>query len=184
MNSERKIFLVKKTHFLKEDKLRWWGDGPWIEEPDEIDFHYKQIHCKILRQGQQGYPEVLSKLPTNFGGFLCGYVKIPEGHKLYGKEDIFDTGLDVHGGITFAQVPIWDKGFWLGFDAAHGGDIIPCMKQICETDTDLKAIKEKCEKLRKQYGIEKYTIAAEQYRTTDFMIFECKSLVDQILEIK
>lgn len=69
-------------------------------------------------------------------GWGNGYVLVPEGHPLYGKQDYYGNcfdGLDVHGGITYSEkdVPsklaefITDKPdpgceYWvLGFDTAH-----------------------------------------------------------------
>lgn len=62
---------------------------------------------------------------VNFG-HRCGYVRIPEGHPIHGKDltkSDCDMYLDVHGGITFSEKEdiLLDKskGFWVGFDCAH-----------------------------------------------------------------
>lgn len=57
-----------------------------------------------------------------WSGHLCGYVKIPEGHPSHGK-DYFDIDVDVHGGLTYGQFR--DDGYWIGFDCAHFGDLLP-----------------------------------------------------------
>src|ERR1700690_3472589 len=61
----------------------------------------------------------------------CGYVAVPENHKLYNeaKEKGYDFDVDVHGGITFCEPGshIIERvlgehhcsDLWLGFDAAH-----------------------------------------------------------------
>lgn len=59
---------------------------------------------------------------TNDMGHRCGYVALPEGHPLFGKDwsacyDIDAPDLDVDGGVTFAN---GTDGMWiLGWDAAH-----------------------------------------------------------------
>lgn len=63
-------------------------------------------------------------------GWGNGYVVIPKGHPLHGK-DYMDYDLDIHGGITFAN---WGSTFknefefvrdddWIiGFDTSHSFD--------------------------------------------------------------
>ncbi len=103
-----------------EDKSDW-GDGPWQNEPDKVQFMTKV-----------GLPALIVR---NHGGALCGYVGIEPGHPFYGKdysdhvplppninrkldgsfgENIalltgdtdylatVDGQLSVHGGVTFA----------------------------------------------------------------------------------
>ena len=64
-------------------------------------------------------------------GWGNGYVVIPKGHPLHGK-DYWDYDLDVNGGVTFAD---WGSAFkdqrgvreddWvIGFDTAHSFDSI------------------------------------------------------------
>ncbi len=85
-------------------------------------------------------------LRHNDFGAPCGYVRVPAGHVLYGRnpcdEAMYD--LDVHGGITFAEF-VGDE-FYLGFDMAHAFDIeyvwsdphIKCIRtdQECIDETD------------------------------------------------
>lgn len=115
------------------DKSEWQNDGEWINEPDKAQWIDEKtgLDCLVVRGGS---------------GALCGYVGLPESHKLFGtdywdiKEDI-----DVHGGLTFADVcgPSEDpsrgichtggvankKVWWLGFDCAHSGDICPKLER-------------------------------------------------------
>lgn len=61
-------------------------------------------------------------------GAPCGYVALPEGHRLHGKDAwTADGEVDVHGGITFTGKLDSDdsKRFWAGFDMAHYGDFDP-----------------------------------------------------------
>lgn len=52
------------------DKSKW-PQGPWTDEPDEETFEHAGLACRIIRHSR--------------GGHLCGYVRVPEGHPLYGK---------------------------------------------------------------------------------------------------
>lgn len=59
------------------------------------------------------------------GGHRCGYVRVPPNHSAHGK-GYNDVDVNVHGGLTFAQVePCAHEdgtGWWFGFDCAHSGD--------------------------------------------------------------
>jgi hypothetical protein len=108
-----------------------WGDGPWQVEPDKVVWvdEATGLDCMIHRGNS---------------GALCGYVGVPKGHRWYGLHyDRINSGdTDVHGGLTFSEkcdetateehgichVPepgrpkdVW----WLGFDCAHGWDVMP-----------------------------------------------------------
>lgn len=130
-----------KTREWRFDDKVGWPDGPWKDEPDKIQFTDKAtgLPCLIHR---------------NYGGALCGYVGVTEGHPWFEKhydevmggdwdEDDFHQRVSVHGGLTFSSfcketdeetgqgichVP--DPGepqrvWWLGFDCAHSGDLCP-----------------------------------------------------------
>lgn len=101
-------------------------EGLWQEEPDKIQWEDKEtkLPCLIVR---------------NNSGNLCGYVGVSEKHPLYQKAYQESEDLNCHGGLTFSGFcqeredgichkpdpgeP--EKVWWLGFDCAHGGDIIP-----------------------------------------------------------
>jgi hypothetical protein len=101
-----------------------WGDGPWLTEPDRLEWEHAGLPCLAVRG-----PE--------FSGHWCGYVAVPPGHPLHGKH--YDTpDVNVHGGLTYADkcdgavchVPKPgepDDVWWFGFDCAHGGDLSPAM---------------------------------------------------------
>jgi hypothetical protein len=68
-------------------------------------------------------------------GNWCGYVAVPPGHPAHGKH-YDNVDVDAHGGLTFSgacegqicHVPKPgepDDVWWLGFDCAHGGDVVP-----------------------------------------------------------
>jgi hypothetical protein len=99
-----------------------WPPGPWHNEPDRVEFIHAGLNCLLHRAR----------------GHWCGYVGLPASHPLHGK-GYGDNGvdrLDVHGGVTYAEVcqgavchvpaegedeELW----WLGFDCAHAWDRDP-----------------------------------------------------------
>lgn len=100
---------------------RNWRPGPWINEPDRVEWRHRGLPCLIVR---------------NHTGALCGYVAVPPGHPAHGAG--YDSvNVDVHGGLTFAnhcdtseralichtpEPGEPDDVWWLGFDCAHYGD--------------------------------------------------------------
>lgn len=121
---------MKKISYHTMKNKADWGDGPWVTEPDKMQWQDRatKLPCLIVR---------------NNGGALCGYVGVTEGHPAFGKESVGDIELGVHGGITFSgfcqphddehskgicHIPGKgepDRVFWLGFDCSHLGDVSP-----------------------------------------------------------
>jgi hypothetical protein len=88
------------------DKKKW-GDGPWMNEPDELAFKYKGYPCLIQRQGM---------------GHLCGYVDIHLFHPFY-THHLETLDLYVHGGISYdRKINEYRR---IGFDTAHYDDYLP-----------------------------------------------------------
>lgn len=67
----------------------------------------------------------------------CGYVELTKDSIFYGMTNEYEVhvilqksinDLDVHGGVTFFDIPYWldplpeDSNFFVGFDCAHSGD--------------------------------------------------------------
>lgn len=83
------------------------------------EWEHAGMRC-ALRHGAYGAP--------------CGYVALPAGHKLYGKDSWKSDGeVVVHGGVTFAGKLRSDElgRFWVGFDMAHYGDFDPYDYERC-----------------------------------------------------
>jgi hypothetical protein len=116
-------------------------------------------------------------------GALCGYVGAPPGHPWHGA-GYNDVDVSVHGGLTFAascqenapeghgicHVPepgrpadVW----WLGFDCAHGGDVIP---KMIEYEKNLPA---ELTAYRRD----------DQYRDVAYVTEQCQQLAAQIHEV-
>ena len=100
-----------KLKSLKEDKIMnplidktFWPSGPWHHEPDLLMWQHAGRLCLIRR---------------TFLGHLCGYVQAA-------KMDYNEPAVDVHGGLTFGdEWPEWPGIFWLGFNCAQEGDLLP-----------------------------------------------------------
>lgn len=89
--------------------------GPWVDEPDRLDFACVGFPC-AMRRGMVGA--------------WCGYVGVPHGHPWHGVE--YDNiQARVHGGLTYSRfcLPAEDSDcqWYVGFDCAHGWDIVPGM---------------------------------------------------------
>lgn len=108
---------------LKVDKIEW-GEGPWQQEPDRVDFEHAGLPCLLLRNPDQGH--------------WCGYAAVPPGHPLHGVafEEVPEEVHNVPGGLTYADqckghichVPKPgepDNVWWFGFDCGHGWDYMP-----------------------------------------------------------
>lgn len=100
-----------------------YGRGEWDHEPDKVLWEHDGFDCMVVRG------------PL---GSLCGYVGVREGHPWFGK-DYDAVNADVHGGLTYGSFcqghichPKPEKTFWLGFDCAHSGDLVPGMAKYSE----------------------------------------------------
>lgn len=85
------------------------------------------IDIYTIEEQYRGYDMVIrlygSFVPPNPMRWFCGYVRLPEDHKFYGKKfDEIDGLVSVHGGVTFAGELDSADGFYIGFDCAHAGD--------------------------------------------------------------
>lgn len=115
------------THIDKTE----WGDGPWANEPDKVQWVDEATGLDCLMVRHEGW------------GHWCGYVGVPKEHPFYGQS-YWDVGLDVdvHGGFTFTNscdedaeeghgiCHIPEPGrpgdvWWMGFDFHHIDDFAP-----------------------------------------------------------
>lgn len=130
--------------------------NPWETEPDFFEFVDEDTGYKCFIQR---HPELKH---------LCGYVELPEKHKLYGETNVdneFLLNLDVHGGVTYAntkRIKRYEKHpnffidkYVVGFDCGHAGDLVPGVKNF-----------------RK-----------EVYRNIEYVTNECKNLAKQLKEL-
>ena len=123
---------------------------PWESESNYEEFFYNGIECVIMRM-----PRIKC---------LYGFIGFEEGHSYY-RKDITLEDLQVHGGITYTGMSLIDGTksgkWWIGFDTAHTGDLIPLM----------------CEKTP---GYETFFRNGPVYRNLEYVRTEIKKLVDQV----
>lgn len=82
---------------------------PWENEPDEHTDEHAGLAIAVKRCRNLKH--------------LCGYVGLPEGHRYFGCSHK-QIPIDVHGGLTYSEHD--DDGlWWVGFDCAHAGDLVP-----------------------------------------------------------
>ncbi len=140
------------------DKRALWGEGPWESEPDRVEFVHRGVPCLMVRQ-----PE--------FGNW-CGYAGVEPGHPWHGvdRDDELLDDVQVHGGLTWAGPakyhiqsladPARYKGhWWLGYDCAHGGDLVPMFNAM---------------------GTPWLRSESTRYRDVAFVRGQCEQLADQV----
>lgn len=106
-----------------------WGDGPWQNEPDLIEW-----------RDEAGMPCLIVRGPL---GALCGYVGLGPEHPYSGTNHNDLPDLEVHGGLTFSEgchegghiCHVAREGepeqvWWLGFDCNHSGDVDPAVRAL------------------------------------------------------
>jgi hypothetical protein len=125
---------VAKVIIPLEQRREQWGVGPWLDEPDRVDFEFAGLPCLLhrnIRTDGRYSPAA-----------WCGYVAVPPGHPLhglgYGSPEV-DHAMrvrGVHGGLTYSEACAGhichvpkpgepDDVWWFGFDCNHSGDLAP-----------------------------------------------------------
>jgi hypothetical protein len=155
-------------HYDRKFKLTFLGYGEWMDEPDEVNFEYKGFLCQIRRQIAK---ESVIFGEAYFGGYLTGYVYIPQTHPLYKKSC---SEINCWGGITFSDQNQWQPEYWkIGFDCAHSQDLIP---------TSLKRESES-KKYMFIYIPERY-LFKKTYKNMSFCVKQCKLIAKQLYNLK
>lgn len=167
---EPEIKVIKEEHnFTSDEKLKFCGYGEWVEESDSLHFEYLGYEAIIYRIFKK---EIFCPQEAYFGGHLCGYVKIPEDHPYFRKEDI---DIDCHGGITFNEV---HEEHFIGFDCGHSMDYVPTMALMRKTRPELIELdKMMPEELRY------HPIFNPIYRNMKYCIKECISIITKLNDI-
>lgn len=104
-------------------------------------------------------------------GHRCGYVRIPPGHRFYKYDARGDSGLKIHGGVTFAGIRSEEEPdeWWIGFDCTHPYDALDpeLMSEEMLSSVSRSLIRPTTEMI---------------LRDTDFVRDQCKKLIDQITD--
>jgi hypothetical protein len=142
-----------------------YGPGPWVGEPDRLEWRYRGLPCLMVRNVEMGN--------------WCGYVAVPPSHPWHGKHRDEPDALDVevHWGLSYAdacgghvchvpQPGEPDDVWWLGFDCAHAYDVMPFIAKRMGT----------------AYAhIEVAGLPTVRYRDVAYVRAECEKLADQVL---
>jgi hypothetical protein len=133
---------------------------PWEGESDFVDNFRENYHIVVSR-----HPEM---------GNLNGYVGVRRNHPLYGRgmDDKKISRFWVHGGVTFAGKVTCLKGFkknywYIGFDTAHYGDLIPSLDDITA-----------------KAGIPSQSTIGKRYKDIRFVSTETNKLLEQIMYVE
>lgn len=159
----------RRNALTPELKRERFGPGPWVTEPDTVEFEAHGLHCRVLR-----HPEM---------GFLCGYVAVPRRHPLHGLhyDDVLLSDVYVHGGMTFAGYYSKLSGLedpepqpWLfGFDCAHYLDVSPGLDAMTRKSGFYTA---KLDMLRGQLSDAWRPV----YRSVEYVYAQCVELAAQL----
>lgn len=168
---------MKYKHLLSsEEKLKHWGYGEWVEEPELAEFTHLGLKCRVKRCF---LPESDGSL---FGGYLVGYVRIPVEIPLSHIKiaELYNIPLDIHGGVTYFMQE--QDGHWIGFDCAHFNDLVPSIakfkNKLLETNAKFKALAEKVDPLNCLLSSSPFL--CRTYRNLNYAIQQCKSLAKQV----
>lgn len=163
--------LKEQHHWTSEKKIKWMGYGEWVEEADVVEFDYLGYQGRIVRVLKR---EPYAVKEAYFGGHLCGYVKVPEAHPLFGKkQECWDVDLKCHGGITYSEA---HEEHWIGFDCGHSGDYVPSIYH-------LKKQRESAGELNPfplPPGYQKFALFNPVYRNMQYAIESCTDLIDSL----
>lgn len=169
---------MKDTHlFTSDEKIKWWGYGEWVEEPDLVEFQHNGIDCKVMRTAIQ---EPYAKEFDMFGGYLCGYVRISSDHPYYQKR-YEDINVQCHYGLSSGKC---GDEHWIGFDCGHSGDYIPSTEHMKKTAPCAQELRNEEEELKKRFNLHDSPIFNRTYRNIQFCIEQCKDVADQLIESK
>jgi hypothetical protein len=147
------------------------------DEGNYKEFSYRTYRCYIKRVQEMGH--------------LCGYVAISKDNKLYGKswDEIEETeapDIVVHGGITYCddnipgQPETEGRDLWyIGFDCAHAGDLMPFMLQ--GMTLDMMRLKFMTDLVEGHTG-DDFLKRTETYKDMKYVTKELKRLVRQLIK--
>lgn len=79
------------------------------------------------------------------GGWGSGYVCLPNWHPWYGKdyEELYDTEISVHGGLTYTDYDDIEDLWVIGFDTNHySDDLLNCSLKFVTEET--KRLEQQC----------------------------------------
>lgn len=147
---------------IKELKEKYWGSGPWVNEPDEFGLYYEDLYCAGRRSS---------------GGIWLGYVFIPKKHPWYEMHHN-DIKCECHGKLSHSAK---HERYWVvGFNCGHFGDYCPELVPIIKTNIFFQSLGKSTKSL---VEIEHETLK-KTYKDIGFTMNECKNIVLQAIDIQ
>lgn len=150
------------------------------------DAEFLPLHDQVVIEGGGDYKGYEYLITFTSYGTRCGYVAVPP------EQDYDSSQLDVHGGVTFEEndhgaknlLPTPCNDMWIGFDAAHYGDMRD-MEQakkyfggLPRFDKTFEIINE----LHKEVHEMEMRDPHCSHKTFDYMAEQCKFMIDQLIE--
>jgi hypothetical protein len=157
--------MIQKHLYASDEKLKWWGYGEWVQEPDNIIFDHEGFKCHCLRIVRMNNYDA-------FGGHWCGYIYLPEHHPWYDL-NLHNIEASVHGGLSYSQMQR-NATYAVGFDCGHSFDLVPSLEKYLKEDKVYDQMKHNtCSKLFSRH-----------YRNVNYIVNQTQSLANQASEIK
>jgi hypothetical protein len=182
----RDSYPRRTWHHKHLDKAAW-GDGPWVSEPDKMQWVDRAtgLDCLIVRSHSSA---------------LCGYVGVPEGHPCFGlgyedaripeavhaaaHRELNFAGLCMEGlpeayGVCHVPHPgrpsrIW----WLGFDCNQAWDL--CPRRMMDLDGRYESHQARRQSILEKFGIDidarNDPGCEETYRTVRYVRERCRRM--------
>lgn len=175
----------------------------WRNEPMRYTGYYRGYPYVILRSifmGQlNGYVGIPAPKRVNRNTYINGIEPLIRCHwginfRANGRRR-FNKSKRMHHSRLYKKLkPVGNCNLlWIGFDCAHGGDITPftvdfdfckdlTKKMYGEDSLEVKAVVRRNKIIG--HRLAELTINSDRYRNFDYVEANCKSIIDQLIEIK
>lgn len=151
---------IEKNGLSSDFKLKYFGYGEWVEEPDLVLFKYKNLKCQIER-----YITCEKDIAVKPFAHLLGFVQIPLEYPYSDEHLYLNIDSNVHYGITF--LGNIENERYVGFDCAHLTDYIPSSTNFIPSNIECNIFTKSNKKA---------------YKNVKFCIEQCKILANELLE--
>lgn len=145
--------MIVKMTMSHAEKLRKYGEGEWIDEPDEVFFSHAGIACEIFRHSR---------------GYLVGMCQLPEDHP-WSTTPLKKAEICIHGHEFVYKTT---QNEYIGFSCDMIGDLIPACKSNRLADQLIDALDKNNDEKYKEFI----------YRNLEFTMGQCKYLAEQVIE--
>lgn len=150
------------------------------------DAEFLPVHDQVVIEGGGEYKGYEYLITFTSYGTRCGYVAVPA------EQDYDSSEIHAHGGITFEEdnhgaknlLPTPCNDMWLGFDAAHWGDMrdMDQAKKYFTGVSRFDATFEILNELHKDVHAMESQSPQFSHKTFEYMENECKSIIEQLIE--